>query len=397
MAKLPAESESQPSRPAGGGPLDLRIALAVVLVVAIGAVFWAGSTPQPAAPTPPPPDPAGESVATNGHLGPHDPADSSSKAPDPQERIDEAMRQAARMQEGRGQAPTPPADSPDDPAGGDPADDEPADDEPEPQPRHPAPMRRPKVDLGPVPQGAKAIPLDGGRILVLTELRQVWLEGRICQNDTPIEFLAVFSGGKDHEAILVVEAEPRQVNLAMMLIKLRAGGGVNVAGDVEVPRGDPVHFFVEWKAPGGETVRVRAEELILRRKTAARMRKLPWIFTGSRFVKSKETGRLIFLAAVDGVMAAVYRDPNAIFNNPLATGSDDEMYGINTALCPEIGTRAKIIIEAAPTEPYEAMRAKLVKEARKIKAEQRRRREAEAEAENKNKTPAPAPADPAAP
>jgi len=192
-----------------------------------------------------------------------------------------------------------------------------------------------------------------GKVVFFPETREIHLEARVCL-DAPnavLEYFACFQGGKEHESIVAVRANAANVNLAMIALRYCWGGGVEYVGDPRAPQGDPVLIEAEWRGKEGETVRVRAEDLMWNKETGKPMRRTAWLYTGSRMVKDDETGRYIYMAAVDGVMAACYRDPHAIFNSPLDTGADDVYYFINRELCPPKGTAVKVVI--TPGSPEE--------------------------------------------
>ncbi len=198
-----------------------------------------------------------------------------------------------------------------------------------------------------LPPGAQAF----GRAVFFPDERKVVLEGRVCL-DAPkaaLEYFACFEQGKEYESVIAVKANAAHVNLAMIALKYSSGGGVEVVGDPRVPRGDPVIIHAEWKNADGETVRARAEDLIWNSMTKKTMKRTAWLYTGSRMVRDEETRRFVYMAAIDGVMAACYRDPHAIFNTPLDTGTDDTYYFINRELCPPKGTPVRVII--TPGEP----------------------------------------------
>lgn len=372
-------SGSAPAQGSSPGP-DLRVVLAVVLLIAVAAVFYTGMPAQRPArePVDAPAEPLHIPEATTAA----NPTGASPEQPDPAEQPSQGERPAP--------APAPETSEPAErselfapgiirrgPGGsrrGEDAEVTTGEDEDEEEDEKPAKEDRPRkqpgprfrralIDMGPIPPSG--MKLDGGRIVLFPKQRRIWLSGHICQDSVSIEYFAVFTGGKDHESVVVVHADPQNLNLALLAAQFKPGGGVRHVGDVAVPQGDPIQFLIEWKAAGGETRRVRAEKLVLERVTRREMQDIPWIFTGSRHIKPRDGGRLIFMAAVDGVMAAVYRDPNAIFNSPLPTGSDDEVYRINSQLCPPIGTPVKIILEPAPAGEFERLRARLLKEAKK--------------------------------
>jgi hypothetical protein len=64
----------------------------------------------------------------------------------------------------------------------------------------------------------------------------------------------------------------------------------------------------------------------------------PWTFTGSII---DSTG---FVADEELSLIATYRDPAAIINNRLPTGSDDTIYKVNERIVPKWGTPVKLTI-----------------------------------------------------
>ena len=82
-------------------------------------------------------------------------------------------------------------------------------------------------------------------------------------------------------------------------------------------------------------------------KTKKTMKLAPWIFSGSRYEKDEQTGRSVFMADVEKNVAAIYRDPYALFNTPLDTGADDTFYEINREKIPKRGTKVRVWIEPA--------------------------------------------------
>src|SRR5206468_4334170 len=83
--------------------------------------------------------------------------------------------------------------------------------------------------------------------------------------------------------------------------------------DKNPPQGDPVEIWVEWKS-GGDTKRVRVEELLLDQRTKQTMPQGPWVYTGSTFVKDTNQ----YLAQADGVLIGFVHSPAPIIENPRA-------------------------------------------------------------------------------
>lgn len=203
--------------------------------------------------------------------------------------------------------------------------------------------------------------------------------------------------GKLHETVIAVDSDPRTVNLALLYLKYESGGGVEKLGDPRKPIGEQVLMYVEWdhneatairghlargdprgmrpayddvlekvregviKWEPGPRVRVRAEDLMFNRVRARPMRHTHWVYTGSSIEKDDETGKRYYMATTTGVLAAVYRDPAAVFNIPLEGAEDDTYYCVRDTIVPPRGTRCSLLI--LPAEPKKAEEAGEVQKA----------------------------------
>lgn len=151
-----------------------------------------------------------------------------------------------------------------------------------------------------------------------------------------IELVACSSGGKLHESILLVHAEPYHLQLALLLLGLNHKGGVKFQGDATQPEGDRVLVFVERD---GRRRRVEDYVWDLNHKTP--MEHTDWIFSGSKFINGE------FGAQLTRTLITTYHDPYTILDNPLPTGADDEVYEVNSQVTPPVGTTVTLVIQPA--------------------------------------------------
>ena len=179
-----------------------------------------------------------------------------------------------------------------------------------------------------------------GNVLVETSEREVIINGtiNIVNNNTILEFFASGKLGKTHESLIVLEAEPIHIQVALLRLGMNPGMNLTVQGDPHSPEGDLAKIWVEWQLQG-QTVRRHAEELVWNSITDEPMQRTDWIMTGARIVNNQFTAQLFHN------VIALYRDPDSIFNHPFVGGTDDRTFRVNSDVIPPKGTKIKMIIK----------------------------------------------------
>ncbi|MGV3721416.1 MAG: YdjY domain-containing protein [Actinomycetota bacterium] len=170
-----------------------------------------------------------------------------------------------------------------------------------------------------------------GKAKVDLNTRMLTCAGKVNMQRGTIEYLAVAPEGKLHESVLMLDVRPLHLQVGLILLGLEPKGGLRHQGDVQIPKGSPVEAFVSWKR-NGRPVKARAEELVWDVERKRPMPQGAWVFSGS-IVDSKG-----FVADRELSLMATYRDPAAIVNNALPTGSDDSIYKVNERIVPKWDT-----------------------------------------------------------
>lgn len=172
-----------------------------------------------------------------------------------------------------------------------------------------------------------------------------------------IEYMLVSEKGKVHESILTTKARPFDVQIALKLLKYKAGEGDvfdrllpaedrKIKGKKSATKGQAVTVKVNWKdgdkehsdlinnwALDGATLKDKSD--------GEAMPRHPWNYTGSVV----SGGR--FLAEIEGSIIAIYLDPAAIFNTTVPGSEMDERWGANHRVIPAIGTPVTLTIHPA--------------------------------------------------
>jgi hypothetical protein len=252
---------------------------------------------------------------------------------------------------------------------------------------HLAPRKGLPPHLAPSPGGPKGERRRvGPGVVAIREARAVAASGVfILDAHNPLEyFVCPLAKGKLHETAIATDASPAVINAAMIYLGYDSVGGVEKLGDPRKPLGDPVLMYVEWdcsearaireyaakvdppwrrpshvgvrekvregviKWEPGATVRARAEDLMFDRVNGRPMERTHWVYTGSSLDKDPDTGKYYYRATEEGVLAAVYRDPSAVFNIPLEGAEDDTYYCVDDTIVPPRGTSCTLIILPAP-------------------------------------------------
>jgi len=216
----------------------------------------------------------------------------------------------------------------------------------------------PKIEPAPLPvptpprkEGDKVV---FGNAVLDTATRSLVVTGWVNQAGGLIEVFACGPRGKTHEAAFVLDVNPFDLQNGLLALGLKAGEPMPGFG-VGPPHGDPVDIFVEWTDTNGVPHDARAESFVRDTERDAPLAPGPWTFTGS-IVRD---GR--FMAISEETFVASFWDPYAIVNNPLASGSNDDILFVNAEAMPPRGTAIAMRFSPADaphpeaaTEPMES-------------------------------------------
>jgi hypothetical protein len=237
--------------------------------------------------------------------------------------------------------------------------------------QEPAPQSDPKIEKLRAELAGHGVQVDLDRGLIE-------LEGSICQDREPLEYLLVTEKGKDHESLLKCRGVSAQaLNTAMLLLGVEKGQNVEYvevdpkpteeefeAGaplfTVTQAHGDGFYIYVAWEekmADGSiENFLYRAEDLVVNVAEDRHYQRGKWVYLGSRFIRPHKDADEFFAAEGDGNLISVcYFSPA----NQLLTGSDpaaDNQYVWypNMFLLPEIDAQVRILFSREKLETLPA-------------------------------------------
>jgi hypothetical protein len=190
----------------------------------------------------------------------------------------------------------------------------------------------------------------------------VTFPAKVNMNDGLVEYLLVSPQGAVHESVLVSDAQPQDVHMAMLLLGAK---GMAQPKDGKAPEridaeflakapkltGDRVFLTVKWKDEGGREQAAPAERWLTRKiftpkkpAKAVAAEDGPWLYTGSFIYENR------FIAQVEGAFVALVTFPSALINNPRTGSNDDHVWFVKTEAVPPVGTPVEFLVKLQPPE-----------------------------------------------
>ena len=198
-----------------------------------------------------------------------------------------------------------------------------------------------------------------GHLQIVEKEKKLVLKGKISEAlgeydshlKGAVEYLVCGRNGKEYESIIVVDATAKEIYDALGKLDVQVGeppGYDEEKDEPTPPKGTAVLIYAEWKS-GGETKKVRAEELVFNVKTQKPLQNVAWIYSGSRVVPdldSDDEDAMMPQAFMSNDLVALRLfDASALFQNPLPESSEENIYKKNDALLPKLGTPVTLTIE----------------------------------------------------
>ena len=216
----------------------------------------------------------------------------------------------------------------------------------------------------PVGQLIEAINADENGITLDREARTVDIAAKVCLREA--EFLEQFACSPDtreHESILVLNAQPSMIHTGMLLLGLEPGSPLTWVEEGDrvrtiAPRGPEVQVFIVTTDDEGEETVVPANTWVKDQKTDEPMVGNTWLFAGSKFVEVN--GEEMYVADAYGTAISLvsFGDDLLARAGDLTDQNDShgKVWGTNTEVIPAVGTevRVRLVLPAASENPAPA-------------------------------------------
>ena len=152
-----------------------------------------------------------------------------------------------------------------------------------------------------------------------------------------LEFLAVEPTGRTYESLLTLDCRPSGMQAALLLLGCKP----------HEKSGTKLVLELEWTLEG-RIQKAPIEEMLLERRTQKTPGPLPWVFTGSQFVRLPGAETEVFLADAEEAFIGLYAHDGLLiqlggdFGNPYR--SAEAGFAANASRLPPKGTPIRLIL-----------------------------------------------------
>lgn len=182
-----------------------------------------------------------------------------------------------------------------------------------------------------------------GKVILDSRKREVSFPAQVNLRDALIEYAIVGKTGKRHESLLMTEADPVHIHLAMLLLGTKIPPRKSKNKDNPLPPGQSIDILISWQQNGKEQT-VRLEDWIIVGENKLPAGKGKWIYNGARI----ENGQ--FTASSDQSIVALILDIHALVNNPRTGNENDEIWFPNETQIPAINTKVQVTFQLEKLE-----------------------------------------------
>jgi hypothetical protein len=186
--------------------------------------------------------------------------------------------------------------------------------------------------------------LKGLGVALDPEAGQLTMEGVVAIPAGALEFACVAEGGKAHESLFMLTAEPRALNAGLLALGLEPGTAGRFADGKPIsPTGPKVFLYATWTEEGKEVTH-RVEDLIIDLKTQKPLQRCGFVYHGSRYLMNSITGKRFYAADQTRDLVAVWNNQNAVLDLDTVEAAWDDSYVANADVMPPKGTPVKVVV-----------------------------------------------------
>ncbi len=181
--------------------------------------------------------------------------------------------------------------------------------------------------------------------------KRVQVDAYVCLRQGMLEQLLTRKRTKEHEAILAVDTDARNIHLALVAASAESGSPVKFRPKFTAPTGTPIKITLEYKDKG-KTVRVPAQQWIRNVKSKKDLDS-DWVFAGSHLIADPfDKKKPPYYAANDGDVICISNFDTAMLDVPFNSSkeNDELAFEAHTERIPPLETPVRLILEPVPAK-----------------------------------------------
>jgi hypothetical protein len=228
--------------------------------------------------------------------------------------------------------------------------------DPKPPAEKDPPFRRPEIEepkedppeeAPPVPEAYK--PLNKNKTVFFENAadgtRRVHLLAEVCLREGPLEVFLCKLLTKEHESILHVDADARDIHLALVAAKARPGTPVKFVPEYAPATGQRIKVSVTYREKGKVKTAPAAEWV--KDQASGKPLAHDWVFAGSRFFKDPEGKNPDYYMANNGEVISIANFPDSMLDLPIKSSKDvaSLAFAADTPKIPPLKTPVLVTLE----------------------------------------------------
>lgn len=183
--------------------------------------------------------------------------------------------------------------------------------------------------------------------------RIVDVDASVCLNAGLLELIATERGGKEHEAIVALDAKAQNIHLALLMIGLKPGSPgrweyVNKKPHPIDPTGDRVKLSLVF-TKDGKQAEYPITRFVRDQNTKKPLDSGVFVFAGSRMVEAEKGKPPVYAAGMDGDVVTLVSFNDELLAAPHAASNSNDLlnYEIDPTILPKVGTRVVLRVRPA--------------------------------------------------
>ncbi|HJZ91316.1 MAG TPA: YdjY domain-containing protein [Gemmataceae bacterium] len=206
----------------------------------------------------------------------------------------------------------------------------------------------PPEEAPPIPDSYKVLNKDKKNIFFEKKddgTRRVHLLAEVCLREGPLEVFLCKLNTKEHESIVHIDADAREIHFALVAAGATAGSPTKFVPKYKAATGTKIKVSVTYREKG-KVKTVPAGEWI-KDKTTNKAMAHDWVFAGSRFFKDPEGKVPDYYMANNGEVISVSNFPDSMMDLPIKSSKEaaELMFEADTAKIPPLKTPVLVTLE----------------------------------------------------